>query len=187
MAYSGGVWTAAYEEDAIDRALSMIVGLPYSEGPSYPDEPEVAEDGKEGPSLRKKFNDWADKQAGHRAMKAAAELARGRAAMRISAATFDTAPDLLNVLNGVVNLRTGELIPHGPEQRMTMQCRAAYDPEAHAPSERRIQLNATLLNVCAARTVSCNASALTARTAAARWSLSWRLDPLRRSPRPPAA
>lgn len=32
---------------------------------------------------------------------------------------FDNHPDLLNCQNGVVNLRTGELSPHSPEQRFT--------------------------------------------------------------------
>lgn len=43
---------------------------------------------------------------------------------------FDTDPDLLNCKNGVVNLRTGELIPHSPEQLFTYCLPVDYDPEA---------------------------------------------------------
>lgn len=37
----------------------------------------------------------------------------------VSVSTFDNNPDLLNVGNGVLNLRTGDLSPHSPEQRFT--------------------------------------------------------------------
>ncbi len=44
--------------------------------------------------------------------------------------SFDTDPDLLNCKNGVVNLRTGDLIPHDPAQRFTYCVRVNYDPLA---------------------------------------------------------
>lgn len=43
---------------------------------------------------------------------------------------FDTHPDLINVANGVLNLRTGTLEPHDPAQRFTYCMDAEYDPEA---------------------------------------------------------
>lgn len=43
---------------------------------------------------------------------------------------FDDDPDLLNCPNGLVNLRTGDLLPHSPDQRFTACTRAAYQPEA---------------------------------------------------------
>lgn len=44
--------------------------------------------------------------------------------------TFDNSPDLLNCKNGVVNLRTGELIPHEPTQRFTHCVNVSYNPRA---------------------------------------------------------
>ena len=46
---------------------------------------------------------------------------------------FDPDPYLLNVRNGVIDLRTGELKPHTPSFRMTMMANVAYDPAASCP------------------------------------------------------
>ena len=47
-----------------------------------------------------------------------------------SAAEFDQEPDFLNCPNGVVNLRTGDLIPHNPSQRFTHCAKVDYIPDA---------------------------------------------------------
>lgn len=44
---------------------------------------------------------------------------------------FDTHRDLLNVANGVVDLRTGELLPHDPSQMFTKISPTRYVPDAH--------------------------------------------------------
>ena len=46
---------------------------------------------------------------------------------------FDTDPFLLNCLNGVVDLRTGELRPHDRKDRMLKLAPVEYDPEARCP------------------------------------------------------
>jgi putative DNA primase/helicase len=43
---------------------------------------------------------------------------------------FDSSPDLLNVANGVLNLRTGELSPHDQAQRFTYCLGTPYDAKA---------------------------------------------------------
>jgi putative DNA primase/helicase len=45
---------------------------------------------------------------------------------------FDTHPHLLNCPNGVVDLRTGELLPHAPELRLTRLCPTRYIPGARS-------------------------------------------------------
>lgn len=47
-----------------------------------------------------------------------------------SVAVFDADPDLLNCRNGVLDLRTGTLTPHSPEQRFTYCLPVAYDAGA---------------------------------------------------------
>ena len=47
---------------------------------------------------------------------------------------LDADPYLLNVANGTHDLRTGELKPHDPRDRITKVTRAAYDPDAPAPT-----------------------------------------------------
>ena len=46
---------------------------------------------------------------------------------------LDSDPWLLNVANGTIDLRTGELRPHNPDDLCTMQAPVAYDPNAVAP------------------------------------------------------
>ena len=41
---------------------------------------------------------------------------------------------LLNVLNGMVDLRTGDLLPHDPKYRSAQQLDITYDPNAEAPT-----------------------------------------------------
>jgi putative DNA primase/helicase len=43
---------------------------------------------------------------------------------------FDTYPNLLNCPNCVVNLRTGDMLPHAPELRLTKLCPTNYNPKA---------------------------------------------------------
>lgn len=62
----------------------------------------------------------------------AIKLAAGKPSMMCHAGDFDNAPYLLNCTNGVLNLKTFELMPHSPKQ-MFMKCtRAAYTPREHS-------------------------------------------------------
>jgi len=51
----------------------------------------------------------------------------------VSGELFDRDPMLLNVENGTLDLRSGELLPHSSENRLTKMCPVEYDPEAEAP------------------------------------------------------
>lgn len=53
--------------------------------------------------------------------------------LSVSVEEFDTDPWLLNVLNGTIDLRTGELRPHRREDLIQKLVRVAYDPDATAP------------------------------------------------------
>ncbi|MBO7691485.1 MAG: hypothetical protein J6T10_02485 [Methanobrevibacter sp.] len=46
---------------------------------------------------------------------------------------FDTQPDLINVENGIVNLRNGELIPHNPDYHMSKIGFSSYAEECEKP------------------------------------------------------
>ena len=56
-----------------------------------------------------------------------------RGKLLADAATFDSWPWLLNVWNGVVDLRDGSLSPHDPELRLTRITIADYQPGARHP------------------------------------------------------
>lgn len=64
-------------------------------------------------------------------LKALASLARGP--LLQDATAFDAHPDLLNCPNGVVDLRTGELLEPDPAYLMTKVTGVPYDPAASSP------------------------------------------------------
>jgi putative DNA primase/helicase len=66
---------------------------------------------------------------------AALELAKGW--LLAEPSDFDRDPFLLNVLNGTLDLRTGELRPHDPADRLTKLAPVVYDPGATAPTWER--------------------------------------------------
>lgn len=53
--------------------------------------------------------------------------------LAVSAEDLDADPHLLNVANGMVDLRTGELLPHDRGQHCTRLAPVAYDPDADGP------------------------------------------------------
>jgi len=59
-------------------------------------------------------------------------LARTEPGINVSQAEFDAHPWLLNVENGVLDLRAGELLPHDPDLRLTQLAAVAYDPDARS-------------------------------------------------------
>lgn len=64
-------------------------------------------------------------------------LGRGMPGIYTSHEAFDADPWRLNVLNGTVDLRTGELRPHDPDDLLTMQAPVLFDQHARAPRWRR--------------------------------------------------
>lgn len=133
MTYQNGVWKATVKDAGEWYAQAMIRRLEDTEALAYDDAPETDKDGAEGPSPRANFMDWVGKQQTRKAVSAAARLAIGIPLMRMSQASFDSNPLLLNCSNGVVDLTTGELLPHSPEQRMTLQAAAPYLAGEAAP------------------------------------------------------
>ncbi|MBA3286822.1 MAG: hypothetical protein H0U21_02180 [Acidimicrobiia bacterium] len=60
-------------------------------------------------------------------------LARGVPGVLVDHHALDADPWSLNTLNGTVNLRSGTLRPHDPDDLLTMQAPVMYDPAAPAP------------------------------------------------------
>ena len=46
---------------------------------------------------------------------------------------FDSDIDIINVKNGLLNMKTGELLPHTPDYYSLNQLPIKYNPEAKAP------------------------------------------------------
>jgi putative DNA primase/helicase len=65
-----------------------------------------------------------------------AMIKSARPYLTVASVQFDTRPDLLCVRNGVVNLRTGQLMPHDATMMLTKRTHIDYDPSATAPKWR---------------------------------------------------
>lgn len=65
-----------------------------------------------------------------------------RSLVTVSVDEFDQCPDELNVANGILNLRTGELSPHDPERRFTYCSRVAYTADVDDSPWRRFLADA---------------------------------------------
>ncbi|MBA4063633.1 MAG: hypothetical protein C0501_07955 [Isosphaera sp.] len=76
---------------------------------------------------------WAKKSQDVRRVAAMIEMARPGLLIPVGADAFDTRPDLLNVPNGTVDLRTGELRPHDRADFLTKLCPTPFDPSADSP------------------------------------------------------
>lgn len=66
-------------------------------------------------------------------IKAMIELASNFSEVSISPDDLDADIWLLNCRNGVIDLKTGELLPHNHKYKMTKLCSVDYDPDAKAP------------------------------------------------------
>lgn len=108
---------------------------------------DIVED--EDGSKRKLLRAWATKSASRQGRESMMALAR--AELSAAPADFDASPWLLNVDNGTIDLRTGELHPHRREDMITKVAPVAFDPDAAAPQwesflDRIMASNADLIS-----------------------------------------
>ena len=121
--YTGKHW-AADETSAVYRRMAKTADTIWA------DFPRVREDRRRA---WLKFAERAESAAGQAA---ALKLASTRHPIAVRAADFDRDPMLLNVDNGTVDLRTGRLRKHRPDDLLTKIVPVAYDPQADAPRWR---------------------------------------------------
>ena len=84
---------------------------------------------------------FRDKSLSHRSLKALVALASTDPSVRVLSVELDADPMLLGVKNGVVDLKTGQLILATREQLITRCAGTHFDPKAKAPNwEQHISL-----------------------------------------------
>lgn len=93
---------------------------------------EAAEAGDE--ERAKDIAKWAGSSHNRSKIDAMIALARSDPLIVARPEEFDQDPLLLNVKNGILDLRTGRLKPHDPQAMQTKIAGCAYDPEAQAPT-----------------------------------------------------
>lgn len=116
--YNSGRWSQVGEEVIIDTVRRYVLEL----------RAEALQDNVEAETQQRLIK----LQSASR-ITALTKLARGVEGIRADLHEFDGNPWLLNCTNGVVDLRTGELLPHGPEYLMRHCAGGAYVPDATHP------------------------------------------------------
>jgi putative DNA primase/helicase len=117
LVYDRGVWSP--DPDRIEaRAAAEQVARGMLRAAA--DEPD--------PDRAKRLAQDARRTMTSRRLDAMLDVAEPHLAVRADA--LDADPWLLNVANGVVDLRTGQLLPHDPTLLLTRQTAAAFDPDA---------------------------------------------------------
>ena len=120
--WSGKRWEQD-ETGAIDRLAKATVRLIYNEAASCEDK-----------DLREKIASHAHKSESDARIKAMIELARTEPEIVVRHAQLDFDPWRLNVANGTLDLRTGELQPHRREDLITKIIPIDFYPEATCPT-----------------------------------------------------
>jgi putative DNA primase/helicase len=119
------VWTGArWERDEggkVHRLAKATVRSMYQEAADNEDEKE-----------RKALADHAKRSEAEARLRAMLELAKSEEP--VSSEELDARPWFLNVQNGTIDLRTGELRPHRQEDLITKLAPVSYDPDAAAPA-----------------------------------------------------
>jgi putative DNA primase/helicase len=130
MAIGGfGVWDGSrFEPDESNRTQELAKQLPAE---IVKASSELFSAGKED-QAKKHFN-WALKSGAGARVAAALTLAKSDPRIAVRTRELDCDPLLLNVLNGTVVLRTGELRPHDPADRLTKLAPVNFEPDSPAP------------------------------------------------------
>jgi putative DNA primase/helicase len=126
LAWDGRRWRPRATEAQAQRVAKEVIAQLYEEAARTDHE-----------RRRKSLVGFAldcERESRRRAM---IRLARSEPGVEIAVADLDRDPWLLNVLNGTIDLRTGELRPHSAEDGITKLCRCRFDPDARAPRFER--------------------------------------------------
>jgi putative DNA primase/helicase len=85
------------------------------------------------PDAAKPIWAWALKSSTSSHIAAMIKLARGVPGLLVNHENLDADPWILNCANGTIDLRTGQLRDHDPDDLCTLQVPVDYDPHATAP------------------------------------------------------
>ncbi len=119
--WNGAVWS---EDLAGTRAMAHAIKVARAIGASAEDEQE--EDARKGLRV------WANKSEDAKRLNAMISVAKAFDNVRISLADFDADPWLLNVANGILDLRNGQLVPHNPANLCAKITKAPFVPGARS-------------------------------------------------------
>ena len=124
-------WTGKNWEQASRGQIQLLAEDAISRIPREADALEGSISPKELAAAKEALRKWAEKSQSAGSLRAMIDLARAKKPIEIT--RFDAIPSLLNCHNGVINLKTAELLPHNPEFMLSRIIETAYSPEAVCP------------------------------------------------------
>lgn len=83
---------------------------------------------------RTKYVRWALNSEARTRLEAMISLARSEKGVSITPDQLDSFPNMLNCLNGTIDLMTGQLYEHNPDWLLTKRINVNYDPQATCPT-----------------------------------------------------
>ena len=135
VAYNGKHWDDMTAETIVKRlAVDTVAKALDAETDLHsPVVDEFFANGTDKSSPQSRFVEWMGKTKFESRVKAMVAMAQIDTRIETLMGDFDTATDTLNAQNGVVNLRTGALEPHAPEQMLKAIATTDFDPAAKCP------------------------------------------------------
>ncbi|MFF1548728.1 phage/plasmid primase, P4 family [Streptomyces sp. NPDC058291] len=134
VTYEDGRWSFKGGATRVwQRVIRTIDTLPGTEAQAYSGVPGRGPKGEALPSPREKFLQWAASQRMRPKLAAMREIAQGHPSLHCFMSDFDRSEMLLNVGNGVIDLRTGQRMDHDPGLFLMQQSPIPFDPDAKAP------------------------------------------------------
>ncbi|MFM9815656.1 phage/plasmid primase, P4 family [Streptomyces scabiei] len=132
--YEGGRWVLKGAKSLLwKRVVQTIKALPNTEAFEYSAVRPAGDEGKKDKSEREVFMEWVSKSRHRGRLAAMRDVAEGEPALFSEMGEFDQHEQLLNVKNGIVDLRDGSLMPHDPELYLMQQSPVRFDPHAECP------------------------------------------------------
>ncbi|BBM86655.1 phage/plasmid primase, P4 family [Candidatus Uabimicrobium amorphum] len=122
LVWDGTRWEIDTTEEIVRLAKDTVISIYH--------EADMAKSEKEYNRLIK----HAERSQSYNRIMSMIKLAKSEPGVPIQTSQLDTNPWLLNVENGTVNLKTGELQPHNPQDLITKKAPVHYDPEAPCPT-----------------------------------------------------
>jgi putative DNA primase/helicase len=101
----------------------------------------VEADATEDEDYREKLNKWASKSETAARIHAILDLASSEPELAMHDEQWDNAPDLLNLINGTLDLQTRQLHQHARKDYITKLAPVSYDPTADCPRWRKFLLD----------------------------------------------
>ena len=133
--YKNGIWHEDHEGAIVELAKSVAKDM-YDEAKTFMDKVSGSDDEV---ALKRAESYLKHAVAAHSSNKihSMVDLCESEPTISASHDAFDTHPYLLPCINGVVDLKTGKLLPHSPGYLFTKCLPIEFDPSAICPTWKR--------------------------------------------------